>query len=131
MESRGVNSKDSIKKEKLAFKSIWDNLCSYYMSIGVPYDEYWHGDYRKLKYYVEAHRLKLKENNMFSYLNGLYTFNAISIAMSNFHMDGKSHQVNNYLEEPLDLFSVPLTEEEKRQLEIEKAIRFFDAMKVK
>lgn len=130
MESGKLDSERETNYEKLAFESMWDNLCAYYLSVGLPVEEYWHGDYTNFKYYVEAHRLKLKEQNYFAYLNGLYNFQAVTTAISNFHMDGKSHKVNEYLDKPIDLFAIPLTQEEKQKIELEKAIRYFDAMKI-
>ena len=35
--------------DKPWFAEYADNLCSYYMSIGVPYDVYWNGDFTELQ----------------------------------------------------------------------------------
>ena len=83
--------------------------------------------------YRKAHRIKLIEQNQDNYLKGLYNFHAVSIALSNFHLDGKKHKANNYLLEPFDLYS---TEEEKRakaekkaQEETQKLIAYLDSLK--
>lgn len=89
-----------------------DAMCSYYMLIGVSYDEFWHGDYTRLKFYIEAHNLRRQKQSEEMWLQGLYFFNALSTALSNLNLDGKRRKPNKYIEEPLRL--IPMTESEKR-----------------
>ena len=49
-----------------------DQLCIYYMSLGVPYDEFWYGDYCALKYYEEAYLKKRKIHNEEFWMQGMY-----------------------------------------------------------
>ena len=113
--------------------SDWlDELCPYYMFLGVSCEEFWHGDYTVLKYYVRAdelHRQKMSEE---LWMAGLYNFNAVSTALSNFHFDGKKHKVNRYMEEPIRL--IPLTETEKKvkaKKERQKTIDYFNRLAAK
>ncbi len=79
--------------------------------------EFWEGDVFLVEAYRKAHKLKLKQQNEFMYIQGLYNFQAFSTTLSNFHLDGKTHKVNNYLDKPFDLY---LTEEETEERKREK-----------
>ena len=45
------------------FAELADELCPQYMSIGVPYNEYWYGDYTQLAYYRKAFELQRERVN--------------------------------------------------------------------
>lgn len=103
------NFKSSI--EPLTLAEQLDEWCAYYMSIGVPYDEFWYGDACKLKYYVEAYRLKKKMANEKLWLQGMYNYEAFSVTLANGFKDKKSSKVYKYAEKPYQV--VPLTEREQ------------------
>ena len=52
-------------------------LCEYYMSLGVPYDEFWHGDYCKLKYYEKQFYDRQRQKNYEMWMQGVYFYRAI------------------------------------------------------
>ena len=91
-----------------------DKLCSYYMSVGVPYDVFWYGDYCCLKYYEEAYMNRRKIQNENMWLMGMYNYSAHSTTLAN-AFRGKGQQAQEYMKKPMDCF--PKTEEE---LEAEK-----------
>lgn len=98
------------------------------MAIGMSYDEFWNQDPYLAVYYREAHELKRDEENQKMWWNGMYTFIAISTALSNIHFDGKKHKPNYYLNEPLRIR--PQTEEEleaERQRAIKKTVMQLNA----
>ena len=52
------------------------------------------------------------------YVQGVYVFHAFNTVMSNFHLDGKQHRINTYLEKPLDYFlTIGAMEKRKRKKE--------------
>ena len=86
------------------------------MSIGVPYDEYWYGDYTRLKFYYKAWEMKstreVEMNNQSAYLAGLYNYNAFSAVMAAFGwaLGGKKgHKPDGYMQHP-----IAITENEKK-----------------
>lgn len=98
---------------------IFERLCPYYMSYGMTYDQYWHGDPWSLKAYRDAHILTRKRKNEDMYLNGIYTLKALSVVIGNaFSKRGTPPQ--KYLDKPLDVF--PKTEAEE-QAEMEQKQR--------
>jgi hypothetical protein len=108
--------------------SDWaDELCPYYMAIGVPCDEYWHGDPTQLQYYIKAHELRNEQRNEEMWWQGLYFHDAVSVVLANaFKKPGQRPE--KYHEKPIRI--KPLTEEEKKQKELRQAksvINEFDA----
>lgn len=116
--------------DKRTFSEVFREVFPYYMAIGMSYDEFWNQDPYLAVYYREAHELKRDEENQRLWFNGLYTFIAVSTALSNIHFDGKKHKVNNYLTEPIRIR--PKTEEEllaERDRNARLTIRKLDALK--
>lgn len=88
-----------------------DELCAFYMSIGVPYEEFWNGDYCQLKYHIKRYEIEKDRENQKMYIMGAYVFDALMATLQNFHLDGKHHQPVYYRKEPFDLN--PKVEEEE------------------
>lgn len=61
----------------LTFAELADELCPAYMSMGVPYNEYWHGDYSQLAYYEKAFEMKRERVNHDAWLQGAYVYDAL------------------------------------------------------
>lgn len=98
-----------------------DRSCAYYMAIGVSFDEFWNGDYTRLKFYYDAYQLMLEERNREMWLQGFYVFDAVSVAISNaFRQRGQ--QPSKYMEKPIRL--TEMSEIEKEQ-EAEKTLESF------
>lgn len=104
--------------EPLTLAEQLDEWCAFYMAIGVPYEEFWYGDYCRLKYYVESHNYKKKMQNEMLWLQGMYDFDAFGTVMSRFgaSLSGKRSKAQ-YAQKPYDV--VEKSEREKA-LEIEE-----------
>lgn len=103
----------------------------YYLAVGCSYDEYWNSPAWIAQSIMAAHQIKRKMQNEELWLQGYYTFAAVSTALSNIHLDGKKRKPNLYLDKPFDIFEK--TDEEKRLEAIkerEKAVQAFNAMKL-
>lgn len=123
-QSPSTNTKVFTLEEQL------DELCSYYMAIGVPYNEFWYGDYTKLKYYDEAHKKKIEQTNQELWMQGLYFYNALGVCLSN-AFSKRNAKKQEYIKEPLRIF--PKTEMEKEQEKEQerlKAIKNFELMRM-
>lgn len=110
---------------KTPFGDLCDEMCPYYMSLGVSYDEFWNGDYCRLKYYVKAHEYELENINTKLWLQGMYDFKAFEAVMNAFSYGmngGKGKRPKGYLEYPH-----PFTEREKaaeKRRKIEHTMKF-------
>jgi len=112
------------------FSDVFREVFPWYMAIGMSYDQFWNQDPYLAVYYREMHEFKRDEENQKQWWQGLYTYIAISTALSNIHLDGKKHKINQYLQEPLRIR--PKTEEEleaDRQRAIRRTVMQLDAFK--
>lgn len=90
---------------------VFERLCPRYMSYGMTYNQYWHGDPWSLKSYREAYFLRNRHENEMMWIQGLYTLNALSVVIGN-AFSKKGTPPRKYLEKPLDIFPKTEAEEE-------------------
>lgn len=127
--AEGVSPQPS--SEPKPFSEQFREVFPWYMAIGMTYDQFWHGDPYLAVYYREAHELKRDEENQKMWWNGLYTYIAISTALSNIHFDGKRHKVNEYLNEPLRIREKTEAELEAEREEAKEKVKLqLDAWKM-
>ena len=106
-----------------------DELCIYYMSMGVPYEVFWYGDPCCLKYYEEVYLRKRKIHNEEMWMQGVYNFVAHQTTLGN-AFRAKGHSPHEYLKEPIAFF--PKTEQELRAEERKKKaqiVQYLNAFK--
>ena len=89
---------------------VFERLCPYYMTYGMTYHQYWHGDPWAMKAYKQAYMLWRKQENEMLWLGGAYFMNAFSVVLGN-AFSKKGTPPRKYLEQPLDVF--PKTEAEE------------------
>lgn len=92
-----------------------DELCPYYMNIGVRCNDFWYGDYTKLKHYISAHDLYIEQRNQELYLQGLYNYQAFVAVVGNLFKKSGEPDLH-YPTEPF-----PLTEAQQKARELEDA----------
>lgn len=105
---------------------VFNNLCPYYMALGMTYNEFWLGSPALVKAYKEAHKYRVRMRNEELWLQGLYCYNAFSSVMEGFgySLGGrKGSKPQGYLKKPIEIGEK--TEQEKRreaEIERQKAI---------
>lgn len=105
-----------------------DELCLYYMSMGVPYETFWYGNICSLKYYEEVYMRQRKIHNEEMWMMGAYNFASFGTAIGN-AFRGRGQQAHDYLKEPIHFF--PETEMEKKireRVERQKLINFLNGL---
>ena len=97
---------------------VFEQLCPYYMSIGMSYDEFWNQDVSRVKAYRKAYELREKRRNQELWLQGMYVYEALCDAspLFRFSMKKGSIKPEPYVKEPY-----PITEAEVREREERKA----------
>ena len=80
MENGEVSS--SLSKHKTTLSEWLGSLCEYYMAMGVSFDEFWYGDYCRLKFYEQAYLNRLQKRDYDQWLLGAYFYKAISVALA-------------------------------------------------
>lgn len=108
MDGDGRLTASSNKEEK-----YWlSELCSFYMAVGVSYDEFWHGDPCKLKFFMRSFQYKQEQENQNAWLCGMYNYKAMQASLEEFAygMNGKKgKRPSGYLDYP-----IAITEREKQ-----------------
>lgn len=120
------------------FAEYADNLCSYYMSIGVPYETYWDGDFTELRYYREAEEYRQERDNYAAWLQGLYVYKAVGCLAPILHAFAKrGTKPDKYPEKPYSATerqrkAEEETEKAKKQADVQnQASSWISAMRQK
>ena len=100
-----------------------NKLCSYALSIGMPYELYWHGDPDAINYYIEAEQVRVGKKNTELWLQGLYIYSAIGRLAPVLNPLVQNHKPKPYFDKP-----IPLTEEERQREELLKYERMKEYM---
>ena len=74
----------------LTFAELADELCPTYMSMGVPRNEYWHGDYTQLAEYRKSFEIQRERANYDAWLQGAYVYDALCMTSPIQHAFAKS-----------------------------------------
>lgn len=106
-------SADNTEKREEWIAEWLEELCPYYMALGVSCEAFWYGDYTQLKYYVRAYDLKRQRKSEEMWMQGLYNFGAVSTAIGN-ALRKKGARPQKYIAEPFRM--IPYTEKEKEAI---------------
>jgi hypothetical protein len=87
------------------------------MSIGMSYDDFWHGDVQQVKAYRKANELRDKKRNLEFWQQGLYIYEALCDAspLFRFSMKGGTIKAEPYLKEPYPITAADVREREERE----------------
>lgn len=69
-------------EEERTFGDYLDELCAYYMAIGMPWDDFMYGERAAFDDYVLAYEYKRVQTNNNLHLQGYYDYMAVSCALS-------------------------------------------------
>lgn len=89
------------------------------MLYGVPYEEFWDGDYTRLKFYVQSHKLAVEQRNQELWLQGLYIYDGVSTALYNAFLP-KGKPPKRYVEKPYRITEMTEIDKEIEKKEILK-----------
>lgn len=119
----GVNSDPD---QPFSYTALFKLVEPWYLSIGMPLDEFWNGPPERAKVYRKAAELREQRENNTAWRNGMYFISAINATVLNAFRKKGSTPVS-YLKEPLPLTK---SEAERRQLrdQQEAEQRIIDAM---
>lgn len=100
---------NSVKNPPRSATEIFEECCPFYLSIGMSYDEFWHGNADLPRYYRKAYKLRQEKVNQDAWLNGLYVYDALTSAMSHLSSNKSHHKA--YAEKPYSFDSKKNAEE--------------------
>lgn len=77
MGSSRFDTKSKSEVEDTSLTNIFEKLCPIYMSYGMSFDEFWHGEAYLTKFYREAYKLKVKQKDEELWMQGMYIYEAL------------------------------------------------------
>lgn len=93
------------------------------LSLGMSYNEYWHGEATAAKYYYEAEKMRQERVNNEAWLYGIYTLSALQATIGNMFKKQSDSPIE-YPKEPIG-FKMSESEKEKSdQLREEQEVAF-------
>lgn len=110
----------------MTYTEYFETVCPMFMTYGMSYEQFWYGEPGIAKCYYEYNRLMNKKRNEELWVNGLYTLDALQVALNNAF---DKHKIK-YVSKPLDIY--PKTAIEKKAEKIEKTnklIRWLNSLK--
>lgn len=99
LEGSSSNSTDSVK-----FTDILNEMCPYYMALGMSYDDYWNGDPYMARYYREAHKQRIRNKNSILHLQAQYIYEVMGCMASLYDPFAKRRKPEKFRDHPYDLF---------------------------
>ena len=119
MGSRGLVTKDKSEVEDTSLTYFFEKLCPIYMSYGMSYDEFWYKSPYRARFYLEAQKRKIKQQDEYMWVQGMYIYEALCKVSPVLHAFSKKgtkplpYSEKPYLRDNDDLQS----EEEKKKKE--------------
>ena len=104
-------------KPPASYTEQFESVCSWYMSIGMTYDEFWEGDCVLPKYYREAHEYRNTNKNQELWLLGAYVHEAVAVVVGN-ALKKKGAKELKYSEKPY-----PVTKLEQKYEQEQKELQ--------
>ena len=129
-DNKGVEG-DNRPKTPFSYSEVFESSFSYYLSIGMTYDQFWNDDCMLVKYYREAEEIRKERKNQELWLQGMYIYDAvirISPILRAFAKKGTKPQP--YPSEPyaINKKTAEDMEERKAKATQEKGLRFMEAI---
>jgi hypothetical protein len=109
--------------EPFSFSKLFHDVEAYYISIGMTYEQFWHGDVWLAKVYRDAEELRERRANAEAWRNGFYMASALSSTVGNMFRKKGSKPIK-YMDRP-----IPLTQKEKDEYEYQRAVEAQERIK--
>ena len=112
---------DAVTAEPSTLTEFFIRMFPYYMTLGMSYDEYWHGPAWLCAAYREAHEMRMKNEEWARHRQGAYIYHAILCAAPVIKPFVKDAKPGKYPDEPW-----PLTQQEADERERQREIAGYE-----
>lgn len=113
-------------QEVLSYTDLFKQAEPWYLSIGMPLDEFWNGPPERVLVYRKAAELRERRENNTAWRNGMYFMSAINATVMN-AFRRKGTKPADYFKEPLPLSKEEVAQRKQRDQEL-AVQRIIDAM---
>lgn len=94
------------------YTEAFEAACPYYLSLGMPWDLFWHGDPWAVRAYRESDRLSMRRADRLAWLQGLYVYRAMGLMAPAYRTFSK-HGPRKY--DPVPLMDAAEASERRRE----------------
>lgn len=100
-----------------SYTEVFEEVCPYYMSIGMSYEDFWYKDVRLVEHYRKAQEYRERHRNQELWLQGMYIYEALCDASPLFRLSMKKGVVKPepYAKEPYPITAMEIREREERE----------------
>lgn len=113
-------NREKSRVESISLTQVFEELCPIYMGYGMSYDEFWHGEPWRAKFYREANDIQLKRKDEEFWIQGMYIYDALCRVSPILHAFSKSGtKPLPYPEKPYMTTMDKYKTEEQKQQEVE------------
>lgn len=112
------------KPSTKSYTEIFNEAFPYYLSVGMSYELYWHGEPNLVKAYREADEMRVDRMNYEAWLQGLYVYQAVGALYPVFNPFSKQKKAEEYLKEP-----IVITERARNQKAMEEGNKMANFLK--
>lgn len=126
----GGGDSDVPTTHKAAYETLtecFEDVFPYYLSIGMTYEQFWHGNVYLVRAYRKADKLRKQRQNEAAWLQGAYIYDAILSAAPFFRFTFKGYsQPMPYTEKPYDLYGLESeVNEEEEEMKAREEMEMF------
>ena len=112
------------KRSAKSYTETFKELFPYYLSIGMSYELYWHGEPWLTKAFRQAEEMRVDRMNYEKWLQGLYVYHGIGALQPILNPFSKKHKADEYIKEP-----IAITERARNQKTMEEASKTANFLK--
>ena len=120
MGSSGLITEDKSKVESTSLSQFFEKQCPIYMSYGMSYKDFWHGDAYEVSFYKKAYKLKLQQQDENNWMIGMYVYEAIIDCSPTLHPFSHNRKPLQYAEKPFLFDKLNETQKNEKELEQEQ-----------
>lgn len=121
MGSSGLISEEKSKVESTSLSELFERNCPIYMSYGMTYNEFWYGQAYVVKFYREAHRLAIQQQDENNWMQGMYVYDALCKVSPVLHaFSKKGTKPLPYIDKPILMDKLNIREKTKEEIEHEE-----------
>ena len=119
--------------QRKTFTEIFWEVLPYYLSIGMTWDQFWHGDVRMAVAFRKAEEMRIDRKNAELWLQGMYVYEAVCDASPIFNPFAKKNtRPKPYPAQPYETKRTKKTNEElQAKREMDKAQKMMDTFATK
>lgn len=121
MGSSGLISEEKSKVESTSLSELFEKHCPIYMSYGMTYNEFWYGQAYVVKFYREAHKLAIQQQDENNWMQGMYVYDALCKVSPVLHaFSKKGTKPLPYIDKPILMDKINIREKTEQEIEQEQ-----------